>query len=130
MPPSSSRMHVPPPGGAGTRPYSSGVLVNDTFYASGHVGFLPGTRNVPADLDEEIRIMMDGFRDTLARAGLTMGDLVSVQIFASDMKLFDRFNAIYVTYFQPPLPARAFLGAAGLVNGAHFEILGVAVKRS
>ncbi|HEV2387036.1 MAG TPA: RidA family protein [Candidatus Acidoferrales bacterium] len=124
------REHVPPAAGAGTRPYSGGVLVKDTFYISGHIGFLPGTRSVPADIDQEIRFMMDGFRDTLARAGMTMNELVSVQIFASDMSLYDRFNAIYVGYFQPPLPARAFLGAGSLVNGAHFEILGVAVKPS
>jgi 2-iminobutanoate/2-iminopropanoate deaminase len=70
--------------------------------------------------------MLDGFRATLEKAGLTMQDLVYVQIFCSDVSLFDRFNVIYRTYFKEPLPARAFIGSGPLLFGAHFEIQGIA----
>ena len=123
---SETRTHFPPPGGYGKLPFSMGVLVGGTFYLSGHLGLDLTTRKVPADVEQEARLMMDGFRGTLEKADLTMQDLVYVQIFCSDVSLFDRFNAVYRTYFTEPLPARAFIGSGPLLFGAHFEIQGIA----
>ena len=78
---SETRTHFPPPGGYGKLPFSMGVLVGSTFYLSGHLGLDLTTRKVPGDVDQEARLMMDGFRATLEKADLTMQDLVYVQIF-------------------------------------------------
>ncbi len=59
---------------------------------------------------------------------MTMDDLVWVQIFCSDLSYYGKFNDVYRTYFKGPLPARAFLGVDHLLQGAHFEMMGVAVK--
>jgi enamine deaminase RidA (YjgF/YER057c/UK114 family) len=123
---SETRTHFPPPGGYAALPFSMGVLVGNTFYMAGHLGIDLGTRKIPSDIDQEVRLMLDGFRATLEKAGLTMQDLVYVQIFCSDVSLFDPFNAIYRTYFKEPLPARAFIGSGPLLFGAHFEIQGIA----
>jgi 2-iminobutanoate/2-iminopropanoate deaminase len=120
------RTHIPPPGGYGALPFSSGVLAGETFYMAGHLGLEPGTRNVPGDIEREIHLLLGGVRDTLLRADLTMQDLVYVQIFCSDVSLFDQFNVVYRTYFREPLPARAFIGSGPLLFGAHFEIQGIA----
>ncbi len=120
------RVHIPYP--AGDLPFSAAVIVGNTAYLCGHLGLDPGTRNVPADIDDEIHAMMSSLRETLTRASLTMNDLVSVQIFCSDISLFDRFNNIYKTYFKYPLPARAFIGSGPLLYGAHFEIQGIAAR--
>ncbi len=124
------RLYIPPPGGYAALPFSSGVFAGGTFYLAGHIGLEPGTLNVPADPDQEARLLLDGMRATLSKAGLTMDDLVSVQIFCADVSLFDRFNLIYRAYFTEPLPARAFLGSGPLLFGARFEICAVAVKRT
>jgi enamine deaminase RidA (YjgF/YER057c/UK114 family) len=71
---------------------------------------------------------MENLRDTLAKAGMTFQDVVVLQIFCPDLTLFDRFNAVYRTFFTQPFPARAFLGSGPLLFGAHFEIQGIAVK--
>ena len=123
---SETRTHFPPPGGYEKLPFSSGVLAGNTFYLSGHLGIDPATQKIPVDVDQEIRLMLDAFRATLEKADLTMQDLVYVQIFCSDISLYDRFNAIYRTYFTEPLPARAFIGSGPLLLGAHFEIQGIA----
>jgi enamine deaminase RidA (YjgF/YER057c/UK114 family) len=94
--PAEKRVHIPYSGG-GDLPFSGAVVVGNTVYLSGHIGLQPGTRAVPADLDTEIHALLSSLRETLARATLTMNDLVFVQIFCSDVSLFDRFNAIYVT---------------------------------
>jgi 2-iminobutanoate/2-iminopropanoate deaminase len=123
---SGMRTHIPPPGGYGVWPFSSGVLVGDTYYMAGHLGLDPATKKIPAEIEREIRLLMDGIRETLAKADLTLQDLVYVQIFCSDVSLFDRFNAVYRTYFQEPFPARAFIGSGPLLFGAHFEIQAIA----
>ncbi|HVB56492.1 MAG TPA: RidA family protein [Candidatus Acidoferrales bacterium] len=95
---------------------------------AGHIGVDPATKEIPSELDREIQLLMESLRDTLARAGLTLQHLVSVQVFCPDVSLIERFNAVYRTYFEEPLPARAFLGSGPLLFGAHFEIQGIAVK--
>jgi 2-iminobutanoate/2-iminopropanoate deaminase len=122
------RVHIPYQSAAGDLPFSSAVIVGNTAYICGHLGLLPGTAKVPEDVDDEVHAMMSSLRETLTRASLTMNDLVTVQVFCSDISLFARFNKIYVTYFKYPLPARAFIGSGPLLFGAHFEIQGIAVK--
>ena len=60
---------------------------------------------------------------------MSMDDLVQVQIYCSDVSLFERFNGVYREYFKRELPARAFLGSGPLLFGARFEMMGIAVKR-
>ena len=110
-------------------PFSDAIVVGDTVYLSGRIGLDPATGKPPADAEQEARLMLDGFKAVLAAEGLAMDDLVQVQIFCSDVSLFDRFNAIYRTYFTGELPSRAFLGSGPLLFGAKFEIIGIARKR-
>jgi 2-iminobutanoate/2-iminopropanoate deaminase len=109
-------------------PFSNGVMAGDTFYMSGHIGFDAATKKVPADAEQEARLVLDAFRETLSRAKLGMEDLVFVQVFCSDVALFDKFNAVYRTYFSGEFPARAFLGSGPLLFGARFEVQGIAVR--
>lgn len=110
-------------------PFSDGVLVGDTLYVAGHIGLDPKTDTAPADVELEARFLLDSIKGTLAQAGMTMDDLVIVQVHCPDLSLYDKFNAVYRTYFSKDLPARAFLGSGPLLRGGHFEMLGVAVKR-
>lgn len=110
-------------------PYSNGVLVGDTLYVAGHIGIDPKTGKPPADVDQEVRYLLDGIKSTLAQGGMTMDDMVMVQVHCPDLSLYDKFNGIYRTYFSKELPARAFLGSGPLLFGGHFEMMGVAVKR-
>jgi 2-iminobutanoate/2-iminopropanoate deaminase len=125
---SKKRVHVPPPGGFGPLPFSNGVLVGDTFYMAGHIGFDPVTKKVPETVEREVECLMTSMKETLAKAGLALDDLVYVQIFCPDVSLFERFNAVYRTYFKEPFPARAFVGSGPLLLGAHFEIQAIAVR--
>ncbi len=109
-------------------PFSDAVLVDGTLYLSGRIGFVPGTMTVPEDPSVEAKFVLDGARQVLAAAEMTMNDLVHVQIFTPDVSLFDTFNAVYRTYFDGDLPARAFLGSGPLLLGARFEMSAIARK--
>ena len=111
-------------------PFSEGVLVGNTLHIAGHIGLDPKTNMPPASPEEEARLVMEGIKQTVESAGLSMDDVVSMQIFCTDLKLYDTFNGIYRTYFHGDYPARAFLGAANLLRGGRYEVMGIAVKRS
>jgi len=111
-------------------PFSEGVLVGNTLYIAGHVGLDPKTGLASADAEAEAHLVMDGIKKTVEEAGLSMDDVVSMQIFCTDLKLYDTFNAVYRTYLHSDFPARAFIGADKLLRNGHFEVMGIAVKRS
>lgn len=116
------------PADADVPPFSGAVLVNGTLYLSGTLGLGPNLE-VPATADEEARNVLTNVRTSLEQAGMTMDDLVSVQVFAPDTADYDAFNQVYRTFFTREFPARAFVGSGPLLFGARFEVQGVAVKR-
>lgn len=120
----------PKPGGLTSLPFSDAVLVGNTLYIAGHLGLDLKTGQPPASPEDEVKQVMEGIKQTVEQAGLTMDDVVSMQIFCTDLKLYDTFNGIYRTYFHGDFPARAFLGTDKLLRGARFEVMGIAVKKS
>jgi 2-iminobutanoate/2-iminopropanoate deaminase len=123
-----ARRYINPPSRAGHAPFSDAVQIDNTLYLSGRFGIDPRTGQVPAEVTTEVRIMLEGVRSTLAEAGMTMDDLVMVQVFMTDLALYDQFNAIYRSYFTRAVPARAVVGTGKLLRGARFEIQGIAVR--
>ncbi|MFM8534825.1 MAG: RidA family protein [Acidimicrobiia bacterium] len=110
-------------------PFSDAVLVGDTLYISGRGGVDMATMKVPAAVKDEVKMLMEDFKNVLAQAGMTMDDLVSVTVYSPDLSLYAEFNEIYRSHFSKNLPARAFIGSGPLLFGMRFEMQGVAVKR-
>ena len=113
----------------GPLPFSDAVLVGNTLYLAGRIGIDPATGFAPDDVSRELALLFDGFEAVLAEAGMTMDDLVSVQIFSPELGLWEQFNAEYGKRFKRELPARAYIGSGPLLLNARFEMMGVAVKR-
>ena len=110
-------------------PFSDGVLVGNTLYIAGRLGLDPKTGKLPEDVDQEARAVLDGVKAVLSEAGMTMDDLVFVQVFCPDVSLYAKFNDVYKGYFGTDYPARAFVGSGQLLRGAHFEMNAIAVKQ-
>ena len=111
-------------------PFSGAILVGNTLYMSGRIGIDAKTGKAPAEIDDEIKLLLDHVKATLTAAGLTMDDLVYVQVSCTDLTLYDKFNAAYRSYFSSKeFPAREFIGVASLLRGGHFELQAIAVKR-
>ena len=117
------------PGRTDNNPYSNMVVAGDTVYLAGAIGVDPETGDAPEDIEEEIRIVLDSMKERLERVGMTMNDLVAVQVFCPDLTLYDTFNDIYRTYFDEHFPARAFVGSGPLLRNGHFEVLGTAIRQ-
>ena len=108
-------------------PFSGAVQTGDTLYISGMIGLVNG--QVPDSAAEEARVLLDSIQATLEEAGMTMDDLVFVQLFSSDVADYDAFNSVYRTYFTQEYPARAFIGVGTLLFNARFEMQSIAVRR-
>lgn len=110
-------------------PYSQGILAGNTLYAAGQIGLVPGTGEMAGlDLESQTRQALDNLGAVLKEAGMDFENVVSVDVFLSDIENFSAFNAIYSEYFTENLPARAVVEAARLPRDALVEIKLIAVR--
>jgi len=102
-----------PPGFPTGRPFSPGILMPDgTLYVAGTTGADLKTGAVPADFEAEAKLCFDLIGRVLKEAGMSFDNAVSVQVYLTDVSLFPRMNAVYLTYFKEPRPARTTVGVA------------------
>ena len=111
-------------------PFSDAVEAGNTLYVSGTLGMNPADMQLPADPKIEAKQVMEAVQKTLEASGYTLDDLVSVQIYCTNLDLYAGFNDVYRTFFHDHFPARAFIGVNQLVRGAHFEVMGTAVRHA
>ena len=107
------------PGG----PFNPAVLVDGTLYVSGQIGRDLKTQKVPENFEAEVHQVLDNIGIILREAKMDFADVVSVQVYLTDMGLFQRMNGIYTTYFKTDRPSRTTVGVAKLAAPeAHIEI--------
>jgi 2-iminobutanoate/2-iminopropanoate deaminase len=106
------------------------VLVEDTLYVAGQLGRDAKTGDYPSDFQDEVRQCLERVGLVLGAAGMGFSDVVSVQVFLTDVAQFTRMNAVYETFFtRPPLPARTTVGVSALPGGkARIEVSVIARK--
>ena len=108
-----------PPGAA----FNPAVLVDGTLYVSGQIGRDLKTQKVPSDFQAEARQVLDNIGIILREAKMSYADVVAVQVYLTDMTLFQKMNDVYLTYFKTDRPTRTTLGITKLaVPEAHIEI--------
>jgi len=109
-------------------PFSDAIMVGNRLYISGRGGIDLKTMKVPADPKDEAKLLLEDFKSILAKADMTMDNLVSVTVYCPDLSLYGAFNEVYRSYFTKDFPARAFVGSGPLLFGLHFEMQGIAAK--
>ena len=107
--------------------FSPGILVGDTLYVSGQAGEDKDGK-IPATFEAEMKQTLDNISAVLDAAGMKPSDVVSVQAYLTDEALFQRFNAVYTTYFKDPRPTRTTVVVKRLVGEGHVEITVTARK--
>lgn len=119
---------VRPPGSAPAGPYSPGILAGGTLYVAGQVGRDAKTGEYPKEFEAEVSQTLENVGAVLKQAGYGFADAVAVQVYLTDMEMFQRMNAVYMKYFPEPRPARTTVGIAKLVGPARIEITVTAWK--
>jgi 2-iminobutanoate/2-iminopropanoate deaminase len=103
-------------------------MVGDTLYVAGQTGNDLKTGTIPDDFEAEVKQTLENIGLVLKEAGMTFDNAVSVNVYLTDMELFQKMNGVYTTYFKEPRPVRTTVGVAKLVGKARIEITVTASK--
>jgi len=115
------------PEGANTLgPYTPGIQAGGFLFVSGQTGYKDG--KVAAEFEAEVQQTFENIAVVMKKAGYEWKDAVAVQVYLTDMSLFQRMNAVYVKTLPEPRPARTTVGIAKLVGDAKIEITVTAWK--
>ncbi|WP_329741241.1 RidA family protein [Dyella sp. A6] len=109
-------------------PYSQAVRAGDTVYFSGQIPLDPLTGQlVEGDIDAQTRRVFDNLTAVAKAAGGSLGQIVRVGIYVTDLANFAAVNAVMAEYFAQPYPARSTIEVSALPKGAQVEVDAVMV---
>lgn len=109
-------------------PYSQAVRAGNTVYFSGQIPLDPATGNlVDGDIAAQTRRAFDNLKAVAETAGGSLGQIVRLGLYLTDLGQFATVNAVMQEYFTAPFPARSTIEVAGLPKGAAFEVDAVMV---
>ena len=101
--------------------YSQAVRAGDTVYLSGQIGLDPLAMQLVDGIDAQIHQVFRNLAAVATAAGGTLGDVVKLNVFLTDLVHFPKVSEIMAQYFAEPYPARAAVGVAALPRGALVE---------
>jgi len=112
-----------------TGAYSAGVLAGDLLFVSGQgpVDFTTG-KFILGEIEDETHLTLHNVKRICEEAGFTLDDIVKCTVHLSDIKDFDRYNAVYATYFNKIKPTRTTV-QSGLGHGIKVEIDAIALRQ-
>lgn len=111
---------------AAVGPYSQAVAAGGFLYVSGQLGLVPETMKLTEGFEAQARQALANLGAILGAAGCAVTDIVSVDVFLTDMAEFKAFNAIYAEFMGGHKPSRAAIQVAGLPLGGMVEVKCVA----
>lgn len=108
--------------------YSQAIRAGGTVYLSGQIPFDPATMSlVEGGMEAQIRRVFDNLAAVAEAAGGSLGDVVKLNVYLTDLAHFALVNQVMAEYFIEPYPARAAVGVASLPRGAAVEMDAVMV---
>jgi len=104
-------------------PFSEAVRVGNMLYLSGQIGLIPGTAKLaPGGIEAEAHQVMQNIRSVLERHGSSLEEVVKCTVIMADIDEWAAFNAVYVSYFPGPKPARSAFAASGIGFNGRVEV--------
>ena len=103
--------------------YSQAARHGDLVFLSGQIPLVPETMElVTGSFEDHVRRVFDNLAAVCEAAGGSLGDILKLTVFLTDMGNFPRVNTIMGEFFSEPYPARAAIGVASLPKGAEVEM--------
>lgn len=108
--------------------YSQAVKTSNTVYLSGQIPLDPATMNlVEGGFADQAHQVFKNLQAVCEAADGSLGDIVKLTVFLTDLSNFAIVNEIMAQYFEKPYPARAAVGVRELPKGATVEADGIMV---
>lgn len=112
-------------------PYSQGISAGKWLFVSGQIPLDPQTGQMVAEeFGAQARQALENLANVVRAAGCDLSDVVSVDVFLTDMSQFNVFNGVYEQFFSSHRPARAVVEVKGLPRGAKIEVKCIALRES
>ena len=93
-------------------PYSQAVRAGSLLFISGQGPIDPKTgKKVIGDIKEQTRQVLENIKVILEAAGLTLENVVKVNVYLRNMSDFPKMNEVYKEYFKENPPARTTVQA-------------------
>lgn len=102
--------------------YSQAIQSGSLVFLSGQIPLDPSTMEIVAgDFEARVRRVFENLSAVAEAAGATLGQIVKLTIYLTDLDNFATVNSVMAEFFDQPYPARAALGVAALPKGADVE---------
>ncbi len=111
-------------------PYSQAIRAGNMVFLAGQIAIDPKTKQLMKDggIEEQTKLVLENLKAVLEADGLTMDNIVSTQVFMTDLNEFSKMNETYATFFKNAPPARATVQVARLPRDVKVEIAAIAVR--
>ena len=111
--------------------YSQAIESDGTVFLSGQIPLVPETMKlVEGGLEAQLTQVFQNLENVAKAAGGTLGDVVKVTIYLTDLSEYKIVNEVMQQFFSAPFPARAVVGVAALPLGATAEAEAILVQGS
>jgi 2-iminobutanoate/2-iminopropanoate deaminase len=110
-------------------PFSHAVHAGELVFLSGQVGQDPSSgKLIGGGVRQQTQQIFANMVELLKDLGLTLDEVVKVNVFLTSMSNFAQMNALYAEHFAKPYPARTTVAVSELPLGALVEMEMVARK--
>ena len=82
------------------RPYVQGVDLGSMVFTSGQIPVCPQTGEIPADVQDQARLSLENVKAIVVAAGLSVGDIIKMTVFITDLNDFATINEVYKQFFD------------------------------
>ena len=104
-------------------PYSQAIIYKDMIYISGQGSVDPDTNRLMAGtIEKEAKMALQNIKIIMEAAGSSINNVLQVCVYLADIREYGRFNDIYRTFFQDPMPARTTVAVKNVPFGLRIEI--------
>lgn len=124
--PGAELRRILPPGTNLAGPYSPGIFAGEFLYVAGQ-GAEDAQGKLPQDEDGQIRQCLSNVKTVIDAAGLTMENVVYVQVYLTRYQDEAPLNRVWKEFFPKAPPARSTIGVASLA-GTPVEMSAVAIR--
>jgi 2-iminobutanoate/2-iminopropanoate deaminase len=103
--------------------YSQAIVHNGCVYVAGQLPIVPGQKeHHVGTIEEQTNQVFANIQGVLRAADSDLSRMLQVTVYISDMELWGRFNAAYLTLMGDHKPARAVVPVNALHYGYHVEV--------
>jgi len=110
-------------------PLSGAQEINGLMFVSGQIHINSAGQLEGNSIEEKFDAVISNVKRILSEAGLTLDDVIKVNLYLTDLTELPALNKVYTNYFKHPLPARTAIRVSALPLRASLEMDVVAVRK-